>query len=507
MTRHSTYYKNVFVVILLFLAVSCVEQEEYSDFTSPSFDYFAFLKDDNPELEKDVIINLEHYKTKNAIDSIVPHLKTDSLVAVFSGNFSQVMVGNTIQNSGQTVNNFSHPINYTLWGTNGNIASISFNIVGYNGIPRVFIQTENNYPVLTKEYQQATITIDNCPMFDSIESVACKIKGRGNATFGWDKKPYKIKFAQAERPFGFPENKEWVLLALWNDKSLLREFVMADLSRRIGEPFTINTQYVDLFLNDEYRGTYLFVDQVEKGTSRIDVNDNGFIIEDDYYYLEESQWFTSYMGYNYSFKYPKICTDGNVSFIKKYIDNIERELLYNDPDIFNSIDVKSFARFFIVNELLANWEPNLYYYLPSHNSKLQIGPLWDFEWSLGLAENGNPDNEWGWFFPPKEPSFESKIWEKKKYFSYLIKKKVFIDTVKSIWDELKKQKNDILNNIISSAEIIRHSQQDNFNKWPILGTFTSVQLIAFNTWDEEVFYLYNFMNARFDWFDGYLNEL
>lgn len=207
------------------------------------------------------------------------------------------------------------------------------------------------------------------------------------------------------------------------------------------------------------------------------------------------------------FKYPKNVTEEDIAFIKSLVDTVEKELIANSDELLNLIDVNSFARFFVVNELLANWEPNLFYYLSSRESKLRIGPLWDFEWSLGLAENGNPDNEWGWFFPPKKPSVETKIWENKNYFTYLINSRVFKDAVKSIWNCLRSQKEEILQEISMLANSVKYSQKDNFNKWPILGTYTSVQLVTFDTWDEEVKYVCDYLAARFDWFDTYIKAL
>ena len=45
---------------------------------------------------------------------------------------------------------------------------------------------------------------------------------RGNSTADKVKKPYKVKFKKARRPFGLPEDKTWILLANFNDHSLIR---------------------------------------------------------------------------------------------------------------------------------------------------------------------------------------------------------------------------------------------------------------------------------------------
>lgn len=260
---------------------------------------FAFLKKDNPSLEQDVIVDLAQADENDVIELFVPHLVTDSLVACFSGVYDTVEVNGEEQKSGVSRQDFNNKVIYNLKAFSGESKNYEFHIIGYNGIPIIKIETESGNPILSKtEYLGAAITIKNIPQYNVILEKG-KIRGRGNATFGWDKKPYKIKFSNAIAPFGFSTNKDWVLLAMWNDKSLLRESIMADVSRRIGEPFTINTQHVDLFLNEEYRGTYLLVDHIEKGESRIDVSDDGFVIENDLYYLEEPQWFTSHSGYHY----------------------------------------------------------------------------------------------------------------------------------------------------------------------------------------------------------------
>lgn len=493
-----------FITLFVLFIISCSGEQEIEIFPSPSLDYFALLKSNNPDLESDIIIDISKQEKKN-IDVFIPHLKTDSLIASYSGNFKEAYVDGILQKQGYSVNDFNHAVSYLLVNERGEQSIYTIKIWGANGIPRVIIKTKDGNPVLTKNYVEATMRIDNCPDFGVINIKECKIKGRGNATFGWDKKPYKIKLSERISLFGFPENKEWVLLALWNDKSLLRESVMAEVSRQIGEPFTINTQYVDLFLNDEYRGTYLFVDQVERGDSRVSLQEDGYLIEDDPYYQEESSWFTTDLyGYNYTFKYPKLCNLGDLSYIKNYLDYFERKLNMGADEIEQIIDIDSFARFFIVNELLCNWEPNLYYYLPSRKGKLTMGPLWDFEWSLGLAENGNPNNEWGWYFPPIVPNPERRIWENRKYFTQLIKNKTFINSVKEQWNGIYSQKTKIIERANELAKIIQYSQCDNFLKWNILGSYTSVQLVAFDTWAEEVDYMTKFLNKRFDWCDKYI---
>ena len=83
---------------------------------------------------------------------------------------------------------------------------------------------------------------------------------------------------------GFPANRDWVLLAMYCDHSLMRECYMYTLSEKVGLPFTVRHQHVSVTLNGEQMGVYLLVDQVEKAEERVKLDDDGFIIERAGYY-------------------------------------------------------------------------------------------------------------------------------------------------------------------------------------------------------------------------------
>lgn len=51
------------------------------------------------------------------------------------------------------------------------------------------------------------------------------------------------------------------------------------------------------------------------------------------------------------------------------------------------------------------------------------------------------------------------------------------------------------------AENIRFAQDKNFIRWQVLGKYISVGLVKFDTWEEEVDYAKEFLNARKQWLD------
>lgn len=368
------------------------------------------------------------------------------------------------------------------------------------------IITEDSVAVTSKtDYTSATIKVTGLAQSEGIETL-CKIRGRGNATWkDYPKKPYKIKFDTKISLFGFPANKDWVLLAEYCDKSLLRTAYMCEVSKAIGIDYTVNYQHVSLTLNGEYQGVYVLTDQVEKGKDRVAISDEGFLIEDDNYYEEELFFFTSGDNYHYTFKYPNpnkgkiVADDDNYVFIRDFINDMEEALraIPVDCETYKSfVDIESFAKWYVAAEVTGNWEPNLFYALPSRSGKLKILPMWDAEWSLGLASKGNEQDPNGWFRHPYEPEFDIHIWNGRKYFKYLFKDPSFMEEVLRVWQDYLFREEIVTLAIRAKREEIHEVQKENFERWPILGKFIAVELVAFPTWEEEAGYVASYYENR-----------
>ena len=375
-----------------------------------------------------------------------------------------------------------------------------------NGIPIIEISTENSQPVESKEkYIKGSIKVVNSLNLGEEIIDSCQIRGRGNATWkDYPKKPYKIKFYNKQGLFGFPANKDWVLLAEYCDKSLLRTAYMCEVSKAVGIDYTVNYQHVELVLNDEYLGVYVLTDQVEKAKNRVKVEEDGYFIEDDSYYHEEPLFFTSSLGYNYTFKYPNsekgkiIENDDNFNFIKDGINDIEKalQLIPEDCETYkNLIDIESFAKWYVVAEVTGNWEPNLFYVLNNKGGKLKMQPIWDAEWSLGIACKGNELRPDGWYLYPHDSPSDIYIWKERKYFQYLFKDPAFVNEVYNVWQVFKRSVEGVKDKIRLKQREIQIAQETNFAKWTILGKYiNAVMLVALPTWEEEVEYAASFFN-------------
>ena len=383
-------------------------------------------------------------------------------------------------------------------------------------VPVISIDVKDGQGIESKdEYVKVNVTIQETE--DIFYSATGRAKGRGNATWGYEKKPYKIKLDDKLGVLGFAANKEWVLLAEYCDKSLMRTAYMCELARTVGLPYPIRYRHVSLYLNGEYMGIYVLTDQVEKKENRVDIEDDGFLFENDNYFWDEPlNFMTDLREYWYTFKYPDaedgeiVHGDKNFRFITGFMNDFEAALYgeqFKDPSVGyrKYIDVESFAKWFLVQELIANLEPNMYYVLPSRDSKLQIGPVWDAEWSLGLAHR--EDEYAGWASLPTQPDRYKQIWSKWKYFGRLFEDPYFVSVVRSEWSALKAELPAFQAKMQSVAASISQAQTANFDRWQTLGWHVSVGLICEGAWEKEVDYVETFFADRITWLDAFLAGL
>ncbi len=292
---------------------------------------------------------------------------------------------------------------------------------------------------------------------------------------------------------------------------------MCLLSRAVGMEYTIRSRPVELYLNGDYQGIYLLADQVEKAKERVQMEKDGFLFEDDNRYKDEPLYFTSRsFGFHFTFKYPDadegkiVRGDAEWNYITAYVDEMEaafRKIPEDCATYRKYIDMTSFAQWYLVMEVLGNWDPNFFYVLPTKGDKVRMMPCWDAEWSLGLAVAGNPNDSNGWFQRPHEVRSDTDIWNSRKYFPCLFKDSAFVEEVKRQWEKMRAALPDVREALDRHEETISYAVEDNFKCWPILGKYQiSVMQVTFPTWEEEVSYARNYFEERVRYLDGlYLN--
>ena len=265
-------------------------------------------------------------------------------------------------------------------------------------LPMIYINTENNQVIASKEdYLSCNVTITNSQPEYEFENFEAKIRGRGNYSWKYyDKKPYRLKFEDKVDLFGNGAAKTWTLIANAEDATMIRNFLAYNIGNIFDNlEFTSSTQFVELYVNNEYRGVYLVCEQVQTGNNRVDISesmdtvDTGYLLEMDSHAGEEGE----IEGYDYfvcedkkfALKTPDTEDDSYnedyLNFIKTYFESCFDALKDDDfSTIEQLIDVDSFVDSYIINELFKNKDVNgsSFYLYKDAGGKLKSGPIWDF---------------------------------------------------------------------------------------------------------------------------------
>ncbi|MBO4391096.1 MAG: CotH kinase family protein [Lachnospiraceae bacterium] len=143
-----------------------------------------------------------------------------------------------------------------------------------SNLPVLYINTEGSQDIVSKEnYLSATLKIlsepsSETPLYDG----DLQIKGRGNSSFLWAKKSFRLKLGKKSDLFGMGSNKNWVLISSYMDQCMLRNKTAYDMAKEMGLE-SMDCVWVDVVLNGEYYGNYLLCEQIRVDENRINIFD------------------------------------------------------------------------------------------------------------------------------------------------------------------------------------------------------------------------------------------
>jgi hypothetical protein len=292
------------------------------------------------------------------------------------------------------------------------------------GLPVVTVTTEGGQGVYSKtEYVTATLQLGGKGLTPI--QADCSIRGRGNTTWMWPKKPYLIKLEKKESLLGMPKHKRWILLANFMDKTLMRNLVAMKVSSLTGLDWTPRCESVELVLNGKHLGNYLLIEQVRVDKNRVPVTEmtpedndgeavtGGYLLELDFHYDNEVQWTDPHgqghqpgfeAGIPFGVKYPdpEDLTAAQLGYIRQYVYTAAEALYgpdFQDPETGYAayLDVDSFIDYWIVFEVMGNHElgnPGSVYFHKDRGGLLKAGPCWDFDWGI-LSYNSSPQARTG----------------------------------------------------------------------------------------------------------------
>ena len=277
-------------------------------------------------------------------------------------------------------------------------------------VPRIDIWTDNGeMPNHSRTkyidrmmWQTGYFKLTGNGMYDDMED-SIRIKGRGNSSWAgqWGKSPYNVKFNAKKKPFGLKKGKSWCLIANAQTGSMMANAMGMKAARMVGTDGANDVIPVELYINDSYRGSYTFTEKVGIANNSIDIDEaNGVLLELDSYFDETYKFYSSPFTLPTNVKDPDLTDEEWSDVAEELFATYEDEFddfcnaLYRNSGFERMMDLESFARFFMVNDLINNMElghpKSTYVYkegLHSLNAKYRFGPVWDLDWAFGYENS------------------------------------------------------------------------------------------------------------------------
>lgn len=294
------------------------------------------------------------------------------------------------------------------------------------------------YPSVHADKLKAKISVD-VKIYDKTGKLQydrkARMNYRGSSSLNFQKKSYAFVTGKEKTKndkgdvdtgkanlFGLSngcEDKDWVLYAATPDPSMMRNRLVFDLYKQMrpGE-WGVNSMYVELIVNNEYKGVYVLMDKITNNVDRVNITSSGgFIVKFDKTDVEDrventegdqktfatsrtgtknsSNGIESYgacIDQRFEIEYPEKedveDAGGNweatYSAIQKRFEDFETALEEKDYSTVRSIiDYDSWADWFILSEFIKNQDgfraSNIFIY---DGGKIKATPLWDQELSM-----------------------------------------------------------------------------------------------------------------------------
>lgn len=457
---------------------------------------FRFLKKNNAFLTADVSSFIGE-------ESIIPLVtfSQSELIPTFTTNAVKVLVDEVEQKSGMTKNDFSSPVVYQFIMRNGETFQYTVKAEFLlSAIPELTITTTDPFiaEIPSKDYYlEGTLAVNGRGGYEDYTGKT-EVKGRGNSTWGYPKKPYRLKLNKKAEICGLGKAKNYVLLANHLDPTLMLNSVAFKIGRLLELPFTNHAIPVDVVLNGIYKGSYLLTEQIEVKENRVDLDENNSVMwELDSYWDDEPKFKSTAFNLPVMVKDPDLTTE-QFEYWKKdfnaFTTQFAKEPLEGNSYV-DMIDIESVAKFLITFNLVHNMEinhPKSVFLHKEGNGKYVMGPIWDFDWAYDYE---GTSNHFGRYNTPLFSSSMNGVGT--AFFQRFLQDSRVKAIYKRTWQDFKNNKLDALLQYVDDyAVMLKPSVERNSELWENTRSF-----------DTKVKELKTWLRNRADYIDSEVSKL
>jgi hypothetical protein len=338
-----------------------------------------------------------------------------------------------------------------------------------------------------EDYVPGTVTIDGV-------THVTEVRGRGNSTWGWPKKPYKLKLEEDAALIGSRPFDEWVLLAGYGDRSGLRTAAAFAVAAQTRLAWTPRFRFVEVVLNGQVQGLYMLTEQVEEGRGRVNLPDDGYLLEMNKRYLrDDEQGFRTGRGTAVAFKDPDEVTRKQRREVRGAVRRFEKVLYgpsfaHPTRGYAKYVNVKRIIDWYLVEELFSNQDSNFqssvnFTWVPG--KKFVFGPVWDFDLSAGTR--------WRAYGPPD--TWYTRLG--RHWVARMLEDPAFSARVKSRWARLRPAVREVVSQLPEAAATLAPAAQADWRQWHDSGDLEWTRHAK--TLEGEVGFLRDWLTTRIAW--------
>ena len=236
-----------------------------------------------------------------------------------------------------------------------------------------------------KEYTSCTVTVDG----ETYENAAIRAKGNRTLThavnFGLSRYSFKISFGKYEKDRYYHGLDKLCLNNLFQDSTLMKEYVSFALMHRMGVPAPL-CSYVRISVNGEYWGLYIAVEDTDKGFRNRNFGGKGELYKPENDTGKNDDMFLRYIDDDPD-SYANIFNNAKTKPDEKDKEQLIGALkeLGGRTEITAAVDTDEVMRYFAVNTFVVNQDS--YTGLTAHNYVLheRKGRLRMIPWDYNMA--------------------------------------------------------------------------------------------------------------------------
>jgi len=222
-----------------------------------------------------------------------------------------------------------------------------------------------------------------------------ELNARGNSSWLTEKKSYQLKFPTKTELFGLGRSRTWILVANAYDPTHLRNDFAQFLAEIVGFSRSFRGEYVELFVDGNYRGLYYLMPKINSTTTNLK-DSTSLIVEISNIHLDLTDLYVRADNSDALSlaDTPEKDPSAQLALLESFTDSYNSLLSAISAQDYSAIesliDVDSFARYCLLSEFSENvdaYKTSFYLYKRDATDKIHADIAWDFDLAFGNSNS------------------------------------------------------------------------------------------------------------------------